>query len=73
MSTSAVFAGIDVSKARLELAVRPDEIEWRNPNTDAGAREVADGLKDQSIPRCPGGYRGAEISVASALTIPGVQ
>jgi hypothetical protein len=29
MSTNAVFAGIDVSKAHLDVAVRPDAIEWR--------------------------------------------
>ena len=46
MSTNAVFAGIDVSKAHLDVAVRPDEIEWRIPNTDTGAREAANKLKD---------------------------
>jgi hypothetical protein len=45
MSTNAVFAGIDVSKAHLDVAVRPDEIEWRSPNTDTGAREAANKLR----------------------------
>ena len=46
MSPGTVFAGIDVSKAYLDVAVRPGEVEWRSPNTDTGAGQVADRLKD---------------------------
>jgi transposase len=73
MSTNAVFAGIDVSKAHLDVAVRPDEIEWRSPNTDTGAREVADRLKDLDpdlvVLEATGGM---EIPAASALAVLGV-
>ena len=73
MSTNAVFAGIDVSKAHLDVAVRPDEIEWRSPNTDTGAREVADRLKDPHpdlvVLEATGGM---EIPAASALAVLGV-
>jgi transposase len=73
MSTSAVFAGIDVSKAHLDVAVRPDEIEWRSPNTDTGVREAANKLKDLDpdlvVLEATGGM---EIPAASALAVLGV-
>jgi transposase len=73
MNAGTVFAGIDVSKAYLDVAVRPDEVEWRRPNTDAGARQVADRLKDIHaglvVLEATGGM---EIPVASALAVLGV-
>ena len=73
MSTSAVFAGIDVSKAHMDVAVRPDEIEWRSPNTDTGAREAANKLKgldpDLVVLEATGGM---EIPAANALAVLGV-
>ncbi len=73
MSTSAVFAGIDVSKAHLDVAVRPDEIERRSLNTDTGAREAANKLKDLDpdlvVLETTGGM---EIPAASALAVLGV-
>jgi len=73
MSTSTVFAGIDVSKAHLDIAVRPDEIELRSPNTDTGAREAANKLKDLDpdlvVLEATGGM---EIPAASALAVLGV-
>jgi len=67
------FAGIDVSKAHLDVAVRPDEIEWRSPNTEAGVKEVAVQLKEL----CPDlvvleATGGMESAAASALAIMGV-
>jgi len=73
VSTNLVCAGIDVSKAHLDVAVRPDEIEWRSPNTDTGAREAADKLKDLDpdlvVLEATGGM---EIPAASALAVLGV-
>ena len=73
MSASAVFAGIDVSKAHLDVAVRPVEVEWRSPNTDAGAKQVAARLKDLRpelvVLEATGGMEG---TAASALAILGV-
>jgi len=67
------FAGIDVSKAHLDVAVRPAEVEWRSPNTDAGAKQVAARLKDLRpdlvVLEATGGMESA---VASALAILGV-
>ena len=67
------FAGIDVSKAHLDVAVRPDEIEWRSPNTEAGVKEIAVQLKEL----CPDlvvleATGGMESAAASALAIMGV-
>ena len=45
MSASAVFVGIDVSKAHLDVAVRPTEDEWRSQNSETGVNEVVDRLK----------------------------
>ncbi|MDA1279408.1 MAG: IS110 family transposase [Chloroflexi bacterium] len=73
MNASAVFAGIDVSKAHLDVAVRPSEVEWRSPNTDSGAREAADRLKDLDpylvVVEATGGM---ESTVASALAVRGI-
>ena len=73
MNASAVFAGIDVSKAHLDVAVRPGEVEWRSPNTDSGAREAADRLKDLDpylvVVEATGGM---ESTVASALAVRGI-
>jgi len=45
MNGSAVFVGIDVSKAYLDVAVRPTEVEWRSQNTETGVKEVTARLK----------------------------
>ncbi len=73
MRDGTVFADVDVSKAFLDVAVRPDGVEWRSPNTDAGAREVADRLKEL----CPSlvvleATGRMEIPVTSALAVLGV-
>ena len=73
MSGGTVFAGIDVSKAYLDVAVRPNGVEWRSPNTDAGARQVAAQLKDLHpdliVLEATGGM---ESTVTSALAVPGM-
>jgi transposase len=67
------FAGIDVSKAHLDVWVRPDGVAWRSPNTDSGARAVADRLKelhpDLVVLEATGGL---ESPVAGALAVLGV-
>jgi transposase len=45
MGARAVFVGIDVSKAHLDVAVRPAEDEWRSQNTETGVSEVVGRLK----------------------------
>ena len=73
MSGGTVFAGIDVSKAYLDVAVRPRGVEWRSPNTDTGARQVAAQLKDLHpdliVLEATGGM---ESTVTSALAVLGM-
>ena len=40
MSTEQIFVGIDVSKARLDIAVRPNGKEWSEANGDSGIAEI---------------------------------
>ena len=73
MSASAVFVGIDVSKAHLDVAVRPTEDEWRSENTETGVKEVIDRLKklgaDLVVLEATGKLESA---VASGLAVEGV-
>ncbi len=73
MSTSAVFVGIDVSKAHLDVAVRPTEDEWRSQNTETGVSEVVDRLKKLDpvlvVLEATGKFESA---VASGLAVQGV-
>ena len=73
MSASGVFVGIDVSKAHLDVAVRPTEEEWRSQNTETGVNEVVGRLKklgpDLVVLEATGKLENA---VAVGLTIQGV-
>jgi transposase len=40
MSATAVWIGIDVSKAHLDVGVRPGGAHWRSANTDSGCDEL---------------------------------
>jgi len=73
MSASAVFVGIDVSKAHLDVAVRPTGDEWRSQNTETGVNEVVERLKklapDLVVLEATGKL---ESPVASGLAVQGV-
>ena len=73
MGASAVFVGIDISKAHLDVAVRPTEDEWRSQNTATGVSEVVDRLKklgpDLVVLEATGKLESA---VASGLAVQGV-
>jgi transposase len=45
MSSSPVTIGIDVAKARLDVAVRPSGDHWQAPNTEEGIAGLLDRLK----------------------------
>jgi len=45
MTASPVFIGIDVSKDRLDLALRPTGERWTSPNTERGIRMVCRRLR----------------------------
>lgn len=44
MSTQSLFIGIDVSKAQLDIAVRPTDERWAQPNTEAGIAKIVSRL-----------------------------
>ena len=73
MSAMTRFAGIDVSKGHLDVAVRPAEIEWRSPNTETGVKEVAGRLKDLRPDLVVlEATRGIERAVVNALAVLGI-
>lgn len=46
MTTTPVFVGVDVSKARLDIAVRPSGDHWSVPNDDTGIATALARLRD---------------------------
>jgi transposase len=69
----AVFAGIDVSKAALDVALRPSGEHWRSANDEAGIAELVGRLR----PLAPGlivleATGGLERLVVAALALAGV-
>lgn len=46
-NTSAVFAGIDVSKRALDVALRPSGISWRSTNDETGIQDVVERLQGE--------------------------
>ena len=45
MEQEAIYVGIDVAKAQLDVAVRPTDDRWVVPNDDAGIRQLMSRLK----------------------------
>ena len=45
MEQEAIYAGVDVSKARMDVAVRPADDGWTVSNDDAGIRQLVSRLK----------------------------
>ena len=45
MEAAEIFVGIDVSKARLDVAVHAPANEWHADNTEAGIAELVQRLK----------------------------
>jgi transposase len=73
MSTGAIYAGIDVAKARLDIAVRPTGEQWSAPNDEAGIAEVVTGLQASAptliVLEASGGL---ELPVTAALAAAGL-
>jgi hypothetical protein len=44
----AVFAGIDVSKAALDVALRPSSEHWRSANDETGIAELVKQLRTRA-------------------------
>jgi transposase len=65
------FVGIDVSKARLDIAVRPSALRWQVSNDDAGIRELRSRFAEPQallvVLEATGGYEhAAAAALASA-------
>ena len=68
MSNEAIYVGIDVSKAQLDIAVRPTQDQWSCSNTNASIARVTKRLKRLDplliVLEATGGY---EMPVTAAL------
>lgn len=72
--TTEVYAGVDVSKNRLEVALRPTGACWSVPNDQAGIDELLGRLREEAPPalvivEATGGF---ERPVAAALATAGI-
>lgn len=69
METTACFVGIDVARARLDIAVRPSGEQWTARNDEAGIEQLVARLKELAptlvVLEATGGL---EIPLAAALT-----
>ena len=74
MKRSERFVGIDVSKARLEVAVRPDNTRWSVPNDEKGIAELAGGLREMKpavvVLEATGGLQIALVAVLGQAKLP---
>jgi transposase len=74
MGVAGLFAGIDVSKAALEVAVRPSGERWKTVNDDRGTAALAKRLKEQApalvVLEATGGF---EAALAAELAAAGLQ
>ena len=46
MSQTPLYVGLDVSKATLDVAVRPTDQQWQVPNTEEGVRALVTRLEE---------------------------
>jgi transposase len=71
---SDVFVGIDVSKARLDVAARPGGAVWSVTNDEAGIAELLAKLREMNptlvVAEATGGFEAAVVAeLATALTV----
>lgn len=73
MDTTAQFVGIDVAKARLDVAVRPSSDQWAVPNDEIGISQLVTRLQELApslvVLEATGGL---EIPLAAALASAGL-
>jgi transposase len=73
MPEGAVFVGIDVAKAHLDIALRPTAEGWRVANDDAGIGPLVARMQDLQPARIVlEATGGLEVSVTAALTAAGL-
>ncbi len=74
MSTAAVFVGLDVAKATLEVAVRPSGEHWHLPNDEPSVRDLVERLRPLApslvVCEATGGFERAAIGALAAAGFP---
>src|SRR5512141_2646167 len=72
-TSTAVFIGIDVSKAQLDIAVRPNKEGWQVDNDSAGIQTLVEQVRKLAatllVLEATGGY---EVAVTAALAAAGL-
>jgi len=74
MATALTFVGIDVSKAALDVAVRPGDTAFRVANNPAGLAELAERLRPMApaliVLEATGGYEAAAVAALQVAGLP---
>lgn len=74
MTARAVFVGIDVAKATLDVALRPTDERWRVANNDAEARALVERLRPHTptliVLEATGGFENAVVAALAAAGLP---
>jgi transposase len=73
--TQDIFVGIDVSKARLDVAILPTDQSWSVPNSDDGLKELIAKLKESGPPtivlmEATGGLEKRVLTALAAVGLP---
>ena len=72
----AVYVGIDVSKATLDVAVEPTHARWQVANDESGIRQLVDRLgqiqPDRIVLEATGGYEVSALAALGCANLPAV-
>jgi len=73
-ASSPLFVGIDVSKARLDIATRPQSARWQAENREPGITSLVDKLQQLKptliVLEATGGYETAITAALAAAGLP---
>ena len=68
MEQEAIYVGVDVAKAQVDVAVRPSDDGWAVDNDDAGLRQLVYRLKSLEPPKVVlEAYGGLELPLVATL------
>ena len=74
MATAPIYVGIDVSKAALDVAVRPGDTAFRVANDPAGLAELVERLRPMApaliVLEATGGYEAAAVAALQVAGLP---
>jgi len=73
-TSSPVYVGIDVARDTLVVALRPADLSWTLPNTEAGVRDLVTRLRRHRpsliVLEATGGYERAAVAAVAAAGLP---